>query len=89
MAQCLENHKNTATNLMFPRCHYIRNEADYDAFLQDYIITALVGTLKIIAQAIEENKRIFSENGSVSYNSMSVNYGRNNKNYWLTSYPTK
>jgi len=53
---------------MFPRCHYIRNEVDYDAFLEDYIITALVGTLKIIIQAIEKNKRIFSETGNVSRN---------------------
>jgi len=43
-------------------------------FLEDYIITALVGTLKIIVQAIEKNKRIFSETGNVSHNLMTVNY---------------
>lgn len=57
---------------MFPRCHYIRNEKDYDAFLEDYILTALIGTLKIIVHAIEKNKRIFSENGNVSFRLHSI-----------------
>jgi len=67
LAQCLESYKNVQTNLMFPRCHYIRNEADSDAFVEDYIITALVSTLKIIVKAIENNKRIFNVNGNVSF----------------------
>jgi hypothetical protein len=53
---------------MFPRCHYIRNEADNDAFVEDYITTALVSTLKFIVKAIENNKRIFTANGNVSLN---------------------
>jgi len=65
LAQCLESYKNAVTNLMFPRCHYIRSEADSDAFVEDYITTALVGTLKIIVKSIENNKRIFNANGNV------------------------
>lgn len=65
LAQCLLSFKNM--NLMFPRCHYIRNEKDYDAFMEDYVLTALVGTLKIIVHAIEKNKNIFSINGNVSF----------------------
>jgi len=53
---------------MFPRCHYIRSEEDKDAFVEDYIITALISTLKIIVKAIENNKRIFTANGNVSFN---------------------
>jgi len=53
---------------MFPRCHYIRSEADSEAFMEDYITTALVSTLKIIVQAIENNKMIFTANGNVSLN---------------------
>ncbi|VVC38473.1 Tubulin-tyrosine ligase/Tubulin polyglutamylase [Cinara cedri] len=67
LAQCLEPYKYAVTNLMFPRCHYIRNKSDYDAFLEDYIITALIGTLKIIVQAIEKNERKFSEKGNIPY----------------------
>jgi len=52
---------------MFPRCHYIRSEEDKNAFVDDYIITALISTLKIIVKAIENNKRIFTENGNVSF----------------------
>jgi len=52
---------------MFPRCHYIRSEEDKDSFVEDYIITALISTLKIIVKAIENNKRIFTENGNVSF----------------------
>lgn len=68
LAQCLELYKNTLVNLMFPRCHYIRNQTDYAIFLEDYIITALTGTLKIIIQSIEENRIIFSKSGNVSVN---------------------
>lgn len=53
---------------MFPRCHYIRNQTDYELFLEDYITTALIGTLKIIVQSIEDNKIIFSKSGNVSVN---------------------
>jgi len=53
---------------MFPRCHYIRTEEDKDAFVEDYITTALISTLKIIVKAIENNKRIFTANGNVSFN---------------------
>jgi len=68
LAQCLESYKNAETNLMFPRCHFIRNEADSDAFVEDYITTALVSTLKIIVKAIESNKKMFAANGNVSFN---------------------
>lgn len=68
LAQCWEYYKNSVTNLMFPRCHYIRSEAGIDAFVEDYITTALVSTLKIIVHAIENNKMIFSANGNVSFN---------------------
>lgn len=34
--------------------------------MEDYIITALVGTLKLIVEAIEKNDRKFSEKGNVS-----------------------
>jgi len=51
---------------MFPRCHYIRSEADSDAFIEDYITTALVSTLKIIVKGIEDNKKMFSSNGNVT-----------------------
>ncbi|XP_015364911.1 PREDICTED: tubulin glycylase 3A-like [Diuraphis noxia] len=67
LAQCLEYHKNSLSSLMFPRCHYIRSEADSEAFVEDYITTALVSTLKIIVQAIENNKMIFTENGNIPY----------------------
>ncbi|CAI6344638.1 unnamed protein product [Macrosiphum euphorbiae] len=67
LAQCLEYYKNSVTNLMFPRCHYIRSEADSEAFVEDYITTALVSTLKIIVQAIENNKVIFTANGNIPY----------------------
>ncbi|XP_022176617.1 tubulin glycylase 3A-like [Myzus persicae] len=67
LAQCLESYKNAETNLMFPRCHYIRTEADSDAFVEDFITTALVSTLKIIVKAIENNKRMFTENGNIPY----------------------
>lgn len=50
---------------MFPRCHYIRSEADSDAFVEDYITTALISTLKIIVKAIENNKKMFATNGNV------------------------
>jgi len=53
---------------MFPRCHYIRSEEDKDAFVEDYITTALISTLKIIVKAIENNKKIFTANGNVSSN---------------------
>lgn len=53
---------------MFPRCHYIQTEADSDAFVEDYITTALVSTLKIIVKAIENNKKIFAANANVSFN---------------------
>ncbi|XP_003244151.1 tubulin glycylase 3A isoform X2 [Acyrthosiphon pisum] len=67
LAQCLESYKNAVTNLMFPRCHYIRSEADSDAFVEDYITTALISTLKIIVKAIENNKKIFTTNGNIPY----------------------
>jgi len=66
LAQCLESYKNAQTNLLFPRCHFIRTEADSDAFVEDYITTALVSTLKIIVKAIENSKKIFDANGNVS-----------------------
>jgi len=53
---------------MFPRCHYNRSKVDIEAFVEDYITTALVSTLKIIVQAIENNKMIFTANGNVSFN---------------------
>jgi len=53
---------------MFPRCHFIQTEADSDAFVEDYITTALVSTLKIIVNAIENKKNIFAANGKVSFN---------------------
>lgn len=59
---------------MFPRCHYIRNEADYDAFMEDYITTALIGTLKTIVQAIGENKKILSSNGNVRFSLIITEY---------------
>ncbi|XP_026821173.1 tubulin glycylase 3A-like [Rhopalosiphum maidis] len=68
LAQCLESYKHFVTNLMFPRCHYIRSDADSDAFVEDYITTALVSTLKIIVKAIENNKTIFTSNGNIPYN---------------------
>jgi len=75
---------------MFPRCHYIRNEADSDAFVEDYITTALVSTLKIIVKAIENNKRIFNVNGNVSFDSIvSVQYYRNCFLHELTRYHIK
>lgn len=90
LAQCLEPFKNAVTNLMFPRCHYIRNKQDYNIFMDDYMVTALVSTLKIIVQAIEKNKIIFSENGNVSNNSINCIYCRNNTTYYLIRrYPTK
>jgi len=52
---------------MLPRCHYIRSEEDKNAFVDDYMITALIDTLKIIVKGIENNKRIFTENGNVSF----------------------
>ncbi|CAI6373504.1 unnamed protein product [Macrosiphum euphorbiae] len=67
LAQCLESYKNAETNLMFPRCHYIRTEADSDAFVEDYITTALVSTLKIIVKAIENNKNMFTTDGNIPY----------------------
>ncbi|XP_025195685.1 tubulin glycylase 3A-like [Melanaphis sacchari] len=67
LAQCLEYYKNSVTNLMFPRCHYIRSEADIEAFVDDYITTALISTLKIIVLAIENNKMIFTKNGNIPY----------------------
>lgn len=57
--------KNVETNLIFPRCHHIREEKDYDAFIADYIITALIGVLEIIVQSIENSNEIFSESGNV------------------------
>lgn len=66
LAQCLENYKHTVSNLMFPRCHYIRTNEDYDAFVDDYVTTALIGTLKIVVKAIGKNRTIFSLNGTVS-----------------------
>lgn len=66
LAQCLEPYKHTVSNLMFPRCHYVRTEEDYDAFVNDYVTTALVGTLKIVVQAIGKNRTIFSVKGTVS-----------------------
>ncbi|XP_025191717.1 tubulin glycylase 3A-like [Melanaphis sacchari] len=68
LAQCLEYYKNSVTNLMFPRCYYIRSEADRDAFVEDYITTALVSTLQIIVKAIENNRNIFTINGNIPYN---------------------
>ncbi|KAL5245423.1 hypothetical protein ACI65C_012833 [Semiaphis heraclei] len=68
LAQCLESYKNADTNLMFPRCHFIRTEADSDAFVEDYITTALVSTLKIIVKSIENSKKIFDANGNIPYN---------------------
>ncbi|KAE9542612.1 hypothetical protein AGLY_002523 [Aphis glycines] len=65
LAQCWEYYKNSVTNLMFPRCHYIRSEAGIDTFVEDYITTALVSTLKIIVHAIQNNKMIFSANGNI------------------------
>jgi len=53
---------------MFPRCHHIQSEADKIAFVEDYITTALVSTLKIIVKAIENKKKIFTESGNVSFN---------------------
>ncbi|KAE9521600.1 hypothetical protein AGLY_018004 [Aphis glycines] len=67
LAQSLECYKNVKSNLMFPRCHYIRSEEDKDAFVEDYIITALISTLKIIVKAIENNIRIFTENGNIPF----------------------
>ncbi|XP_029348656.1 tubulin glycylase 3A-like isoform X1 [Acyrthosiphon pisum] len=67
LAQCLESYKNAETNLMFPRCHYIRTEADSDAFVEDYITTALVSTLKIIVKSIENNKNMFTADGNIPY----------------------
>ncbi|XP_060851495.1 tubulin glycylase 3A-like [Rhopalosiphum padi] len=67
LAQCLEYYKNSKTNLMFPRCHYNRSKVDIEAFVEDYITTALVSTLKIIVQAIENNKMIFTANGNIPY----------------------
>jgi len=63
---------------MFPRCHYIRSKADSEAFVEDYITTALVSTLKIIVQAIENNKMIFTENGNVSLNFIVCLFKNNN-----------
>jgi len=57
---------------MFPRCHYIRSEADSEAFVEDYITTSLISTLKIIVQAIENNKMIFTANGNVSFNLIAI-----------------
>lgn len=68
LAKSLESYKNSETNLMFPRCHFIRSEEDKDAFVEDYITTALISTLRIIVKAIENNKRIFTLNGNVSFN---------------------
>lgn len=85
MAQCLEYYNNSVTNLMFPRCHYIRSEADSEAFVEDYITTALVSTLKIIVQAIENNKMIFTANGNVSLNFI-VRLFKNNNIAFLTRY---
>jgi len=70
---------------MFPRCHYIRSEADSEAFVEDYITTALVSTLKIIVQAIENNKMIFTANGNVSLNFI-VRLFKNNNIAFLTRY---
>ncbi|XP_060881988.1 tubulin glycylase 3A-like [Metopolophium dirhodum] len=67
LAKSLESYNNAETNLMFPRCHYIRSEEDKDAFVEDYITTALISTLKIIVKAIENNKRIFTANGNIPY----------------------
>lgn len=53
---------------MFPRCYYIRSEADNEAFVEDYITTALISILKIIVKSIEYNKMIFTKNGKVSFN---------------------
>lgn len=74
MAQCLESYKNGESNLMFPRCHYIRTETDSEAFVEDYITTALVSTLKIIVKAIENNRRIFSTKGNVYFNLIVTSY---------------
>ncbi|CAH1731502.1 unnamed protein product [Aphis gossypii] len=67
LAQSLQCYKNVKSNLMFPRCHYIRSEEDKVAFVEDYIITALISTLKIIVKAIENNIRIFTENGNIPF----------------------
>lgn len=74
LAQCLERYKNTVSNLMFPRCYYVRGNAGYNLFMEDYITTALTSTLKIIVQSIEENKMMLSENGQV----------RGNSNSWIS-----
>ncbi|CAI6354325.1 unnamed protein product [Macrosiphum euphorbiae] len=67
LAKSLESYNNSETNLMFPRCHYIRSEEDKDAFVEDYITTALISTLKIIVKAIENNKKIFNANGNIPF----------------------
>lgn len=63
-----KNTSNTSNKLMFPRCHYIRNETDYDAFMEDYITTALIGALKFIIQTTEKNRPILFHKDSVSFN---------------------
>lgn len=73
---------------MFPRCHYIRSEADNDAFVEDYIATALVSTLKIIVKAIENNKIIFTANGNVSFDLIKLLYKNNNIIFLSTSLDT-
>jgi len=72
---------------MFPRCHYIRSEIDSEAFVEDYITTSLISTLKIIVRAIENNKMIFTENGNVSLNFIiSVCLFKNNNIAFLIRY---
>lgn len=62
---------------MFPRCHYIRDETDYDAFMEDYRITAFTGVLEMIVLSIEDSKKIFSESGKVRINFINP-YDKNN-----------
>ncbi|XP_050440034.1 tubulin glycylase 3A-like [Adelges cooleyi] len=67
LAHCLEPYRNKLSTVMFPRCHFVREKADWDKFMQDYFTTALVSTLKTIVEAIENRKLIFSKDGDVPY----------------------
>ncbi|XP_050527779.1 tubulin glycylase 3A-like [Daktulosphaira vitifoliae] len=67
LAHCLEPYLDKLSNIMFPRCHYVRGKADWDKFLKDYYMTALIGTLKTIVEAIENKKVLFSKEGDLPY----------------------
>lgn len=73
----MESYKNTVTNLMFPRCYYIRDETDYDAFMEDYRITASIGVIETIVQSIEGSKKIFSESDNIRINFINPYYNNN------------